>query len=559
MVRRLLLILLLSTAWSARAEVTARVDANPVLVGEAFTLELVATGDVDGEPDFSALQRDFRILNRSSGSRFSIVNGRSERSRNWSVVLLASQAGEYTIPPIRIGGDSSEAIRLRVREPEPNSDDPKLALVEMEITPQSVYVGQPLQITVRALLNGDYVSSSLSEPIADNAVIERLGDQVERSELRGNTRYRVYERRYIAFPEAAGELSITAPVFQGEVSTRRGSRSPLGMDLFGGPRQPVVATTADRRVPVRPAPSGAERPWLPSTGVQLAERLVPEGGEYRVGEPLTRELRLTVDGQLHTQIDPIEAEHSDDFQAYADAPESETLAGPAGVRATQTRRWALIPARAGELELPAVRVPWWDVTADRQRVAEVPARTITVLPAAGSSPAPGIPAGAESAVATGSDGPATAPAAAMDDAERLRWQAATLVLLLAWLLTLLAWWRRERKTPDEDAAAPRPSPAAARRELEAALDSGDPRRCRAALLAWADRRFDGARIRGLAEFAARCPDEAGRQALKELDAAAWARSGDWSAERLREAIEAIDDSAETPDTEKSPLPPLYPS
>ena len=216
MVRRLLLILLLSTAWSARAEVTARVDANPVLVGEAFTLELVATGDVDGEPDFSALERDFRILNRSSGSRFSIVNGRSERSRNWSVVLLASQAGEYTIPPIRIGGDSSEAIRLRVREPEPNSDDPKLALVEMEITPQSVYVGQPLQITVRALLNGDYVSSSLSEPIADNAVIERLGDQVERSELRGNTRYRVYERRYIAFPEAAGELSITAPVFQGD-------------------------------------------------------------------------------------------------------------------------------------------------------------------------------------------------------------------------------------------------------------------------------------------------------------------------------------------------------
>lgn len=565
-VRTLLAIVAWLTAGPVLAEVTARVDANPVLVGEAFRLEIIATGSGDGEPDLTDLEADFRVLNRSSGSRYSIINGRSERSRNWTVTLVPRRTGELTIPGMAVDGESSQPIRLRVREPDPNSDDPKLALVEMEVTPASVYVGQPVQITVRVLLNGDFVSSSLNDPAADNAVIERIGEQIERSELRGNNRYRVFERRYIAFPESAGELQLTSPVFQGEVNLRRGQRTPLGLDLFGGPRQPVVATAADRRVPVQAPPAGAERPWLPSTRVRLAERLIPADGDYRVGEPLTRELRLEVEGQLHTQLEPITSEYPDAFQAYADEPESETLAAPDGIRATQTRRWALIPGRAGEIELPAVRVPWWDVDANRQRYAEVPARTITVLPAAGGAgrgPGGSTPAGPVRDGATaGPQMPIGAvPDSGSNDAAS-RWRALALVALIGWLLTALAWLRSRRRA--ESTAVPveprRESEAVARKLLERALGDGDARRSRAALLRWGACRFGADAVRGIADLQARCTDPAHVSALAELDAAAFAPGREWSPDTISAVRRALSElSGGEGQPANDPLPPLYPA
>ena len=53
---------------------------------------------------------------------------------------------------------------------------------------------------------------------------------------------------------------------------------------------------------------------------------------------------------------------------------------------------AIIPTQPGEMTLPALRYSWFDVTSNEEKVAELPARTIRVLPAANAAAIPALPA-----------------------------------------------------------------------------------------------------------------------------------------------------------------------
>jgi hypothetical protein len=170
----------------------------------------------------------------------------------------------------------------------------------------------------------------------------------------------------------------------------------------------------------------------------------------------------------------------------------------------------IIPEAEGSLTLPEVRVPWWDVERGEMRVAVVPAARFSVGAGSGSpsaqapeaaappksTPEPSTP---DSGDATqGADAGLEAPAQSDDPdspAERrvgvfdvgVPWPWIAGGLALAWLITMVAWFRarRARSTRAEPSATPRrvrPAPP-----LEAALaacEANDPRAARTALGRW---------------------------------------------------------------------------
>ena len=253
--RRPLVLLLLLCAGAARAEISVQVDRNPVFVGEAFNLTVTATEASDGDPDFSALEQRLRILRRSTGSQLSIVNGRSSRQRTWEMVAVAEQAGSLTIPAIRLGSQQSQPLLLQVQARDPNAASSAPAFIEFEADTTEAWLRQQVLLTVRLYVSGNLVSGGLSEPSGAGIVIEQLGEQSEDQTLKGNTRYRVIERRYALFAEAAGELRIEAPVFNGELST--GSRSSFGFGLLRDNSTPVYAAGQPLTLQIKPPPASA--------------------------------------------------------------------------------------------------------------------------------------------------------------------------------------------------------------------------------------------------------------------------------------------------------------
>ena len=73
--RMLTLALCLPLLASAAPTLRAWLDRDTARLGESVTLNVEAEGRVAGEPDFSALDGDFRRLGTQSSQQMSIVNG----------------------------------------------------------------------------------------------------------------------------------------------------------------------------------------------------------------------------------------------------------------------------------------------------------------------------------------------------------------------------------------------------------------------------------------------------------------------------------------------------
>src|SRR6185312_5133840 len=172
--------------------------------------------------------------------------------------------------------------------------------------------------------------------------------------------------------------------------------------------------------------------------------------------------------------------------------------------------FAIVPERPGTLTIPATTLKWWNVLTDKLEVAQIPARSDTVLPAIGGGTAqPAVPVSTSSAAAM-ANAPASVPAPTP-------WRWIALGSIALWVGSLLAWWlwsQRHRRAPGVDPTA---VPAGTRQAqlafLAAARDSDVAAQVRC-LLAWARAERPG--IQHLGELSAALDDASQRAAIEAL-------------------------------------------
>lgn len=551
----LLTVLLSLLPTLAAAAVSATVDRNPVMVGETFNLTVRATEDTGGAPDWSPLEARFRVLNTVSGSEYRLVNGRASQSRHWTVTLAATQPGDAEIPPITVGAQATTPIPLTVVAPDAGNG-PRDAFVEFEAERTSVYVQEQLLLTVRLYVSGDLVSGQLGEPSAPQAVIEQIGEQSESRAIRDGQRYHLFERRYVLFAEQPGPLTVAPPQFTGEISTGRRRSSMFNLGQFAGQTRQIFAEGDPVTLQIKPPPADWTGPWLPASGVELEQSLVPNSGPFVAGEPFSRVTELVIDGQLHTQIDPLTPEQPEGVQAYGEPASTETSESRNGVRARLAQQWALIANQAGELVLPEVRLRWWDTRSDQARESVIPERRITIDPGA-------IPRGQPERPATGANGLTPDPVVKPTPPQRVvdagLWPWLALVLGLGWLLTVAAWLVSAGRRSSANSRKPPERKVVSLQALLAAVESGHPAAARKALLAWGQQRHAPLPVRSLEELARREAAPGLAEALAELDAALYSgpHAPAWSADQLRRCLRQLPRHP-TASEHAVGLPPLYP-
>ena len=238
----------------------------------------------------------------------------------------------------------------------------------------------------------------------------------------------------------------------------------------------------------------------------------------RVGEPLTRTIRVQAQGLAFEQLPELELAAPQGAEVYPDKADTRTRDDGEWLYGERVRKFAFVPSRPGRLTIPGMSLRWWDTVNDREQVAELPAQTIEVLPASGSVATPAPTAGSETA-ATIAPAPATTAASpAMPVSARSpsiwQWLAATGFAL--WLLTLALWWRARRASP---VAASGVSPLVAgsprlRADFLRACALGDFAGAERALVAWA--RSEQPTVRNLGELSIWLDDAAQREALATL-------------------------------------------
>lgn len=617
--------------WSGAlsAEVSARFDRSTVPDGDTVNLIIETDGLQGGQPDLSALDAEFDVLGTSTGSRIQIVNGRQSAMRTWKVQLAPRRAGTIEVPPMPVGDQRTPALRLTVtevpREPAGVPGDDLFLEVDVGGDGGPVFVQQQVPLTVRLYSALPLRGGELSSPRPDGGVLERLGEDVQYSTRRNGRRYQVIERRFSLSPERSGELRIPPVSFSGDLRSADGG--PFGDDrlahLFRDPLFERFSSGFERGEPVRtrsraltlavePQPDAFDgRWWLPARELAIDDSWERDPPALARGEPATRTLTVTATGLAGSQIPEIAVPAPDSVRVYADDVEAETRTDGEKLFGVSRQQVTVMPTAGGSVSFPEIRVRWWDVQADREREAVVPARRLQVAGSAGGAAPAAAPDGA-GAVAKGrarapaaragaDDGGGAAPADTPipNRLAETRRPVGWLLLAAAVVGGLALLWRlRHRllrlRLPDarrlpaprrRAAAAPVPGVAggagrtrapsvrsvggsAQASALRAAAANGDARGVAQALLGLARRHWGATAPASLGGIAARLAADgtaAGEQAasaVRGLEASLYGpRAGAWDGSGFAELVlpgvtgRAAETGAEVSD---EPLAPLYP-
>jgi len=147
----LLLFLMIASGLLRAGTIEVTTDRDRVSMNESFNITFRAEGSVDGDPDFSPLEKNFQTLSTSQSSNFSLINGELERSKTWTLTVLPRYSGNLTIPSIAFGSDKSPRSSIQVVEEETGQDaDSKGEIfLRADVSSQTPYVQAEVIYTLK--------------------------------------------------------------------------------------------------------------------------------------------------------------------------------------------------------------------------------------------------------------------------------------------------------------------------------------------------------------------------------------------------------------------------
>ena len=395
-----LLATLLLPALVHAADVQATLDRSSVQLGETVTLNLRVEG-AGGRvtmPDLAGLGQDFSILGTSQNRSISVVNGTTSSTLTFGIALRPTHVGSLTIPALNVAGSQTRPLQLQVTAPDPAAAAAvgQDVFMEARVEPAHGYVGQQFSYVVRLYYATNISNGSLGAPQVDGVEVSRVGDDLNYDSQRGGRSYHVLERRYALVPRHAGHFDIPALGFQGEAI------DPTDPNSFFGASTPISASAPAVSIEVQATPADwGKSAWLPARQLSLSLDGWPGANEQvRVGKPLNLTMTLQATGLPFEALPALSLPALDGATVYPDKPVTGTHNDGPWVVGRRQQAFAVVPERAGTLTLPATTVKWWNVLTDKMEVAQIPARSVTVLPAVGATDVQtSIPAGSASAIA----------------------------------------------------------------------------------------------------------------------------------------------------------------
>ncbi len=533
----------------AHAAVRAWLEPDRIALGESSMLKIESDNST-AQIDYSALEQNFVLRGQSSGTQISFVNGQRSMTVQYSVALEPKEAGVITVPALAVGNESTPALLLTVVPAAVGSAaSGDSVFIETDVSTVNPYVQQAVTMTVRLFYAVPLLDGSIETAPPENASLQQIGADRRGSREIGGRRYQVFERDLLLLPEKSGELTVPAARFRGQAQINdRGS--------YFARAQQITTIGKATVLTVRPRPAGAPQPWLPASRLTLSRSDLP--ATARAGEPMMVELTLTADGAMAAQLPALELPPITGAQIFPEQAQSSDSVVSGQPVATLTRRFAVVPSQAGDLQIPAMRIDYWSTSDDRAAAASLEAGSVKIEPGAATPVVAPTPVAqiAPSALPSTAAPTSTDPEL-LNELRRWRWLSAGLGLAL---LLSLAWALRRRPA---HSSGPAPAPptdpvAVSPQQLKQALAGQNLVEISAAL-----RASVSPPVQTLGQLRDRIEDRAQRSALEELDRVLWAPGSDTQQRqailpRLRNAFLHGVRPRVAGVAHRDALPPLYP-
>lgn len=379
----LAIVALLSSIYAGTAiaqSLTASVDRDTIYEDETLNLTVRFTGqtNMQAQPDFSDLSRDFEMLNQARSNRMTNYNGRVDSYTEWQIILAPRTPGTLLIPALRFQGQVSNPVPITVKVSQPMAPGAaKDVFIETVVDKSVAYVQEQVILKYRFFYSVNIDELGKEDLQFDNVVMENLEESRYGKVINGQ-QYQVVEFGYALFPQSSGLLEIPQLTWSARIS-----RSPRRSIFdFNGGRFELKRIKTDVKtinIKEKPAsfPPGAT--WLPSSALTLNESWASDPNRFKVGEPITRTLNLQANGLMASQLPEISTEPKDPrVKVYPDQPQLNDKLDTNGAIAQRLETSAVVVGEGGEITIPGARIPWWNIQTDTLEYAEIPERRFIV-------------------------------------------------------------------------------------------------------------------------------------------------------------------------------------
>ena len=375
MVRILFLCLLLLPllGQANNKQLIAKVDRQQVEMGDILRFSLVANFSPSDTPNFDRLIDQFDILSKQQGSSFQYINGQLSREVRWDLDLLPKQDGVLMIPPFTLDGVSSQPIKIRVSKPKLSSGKKANFFLDASVDTPNPFVQQEVHYTLRLFYRGQIIDGNLRAPSFHGTLNQMVTNQKAYvKQLHGKT-YQVFEWKYVLFAQKSGELKITPAQFLGRVQWQ-GRLIPLRLKS-----QSLIL-----KVNSQPKTYPKNQPWLPAQKITLQRSLTTQS--LTAGDTLPISLTIKAVGLLSAQLPQIPFPKRPGFKVYLDRTETADSYQNGHLVGEKTFHYLLVPTQAGKLTLPEQRLTWWSLPEKSVKMTKTPPQTLTIQPAAQTTP-----------------------------------------------------------------------------------------------------------------------------------------------------------------------------
>ncbi|EMI55951.1 BatD family protein [Rhodopirellula sallentina] len=405
---------------SSAAEFTAGLSSRETYVGEPIllTLQISDVRDIPRPeiPEIDGLQ--IRSIGSPSRSSQTLIDANGRMTRTSSIMLrytvVAERPGEFEIPAIRLSTSGEDLTSKPLRFVATQSETGDLMFVEIEGKQDGVYVGEPLDLTLKIwlrpyrdrqyerTLNEGSMWSTLSRRTSWGSFESKMQDlhdqrkrpggrEVLRQDGEGIKRsYYLYEIETTIYPKRPGQIDASDVRIVVDYPIQLGrSRDPMDAffggsslsrlledDDFGSPFGPRLSITKTRPIEATASVDATEVLPIPTQG--RPDSFQGAVGRYEItartnsrtvaaGEPIKLQLAVRGDGPLElVQAPPLEI-LNEDFRV-----DQQPLAGfvQDGAKYFTT---TIRPRTPSVSEIPSIRMSFFDPESETfQTVATEP-------------------------------------------------------------------------------------------------------------------------------------------------------------------------------------------
>ena len=417
--KKLIIILMALIAYSTQmlADKVSFTASAPdaVVVGDQFRLSYTIT--TQKVKDFRAPSiKGFDVLmgpSRSQQSNTQIVNGNvtSTSSITFTYILMANNAGEYTIPGASIVADGdqmvSNSVRIKVL-PQDQGDSNSSSSSSTHSSSGTGVSNQDLFITASASKTNVYEQEAFvltykiytreSNLQLNNAKLPDFkGFHSQEIEMTTNARwtpehyqgrnyYTTVYRQFVLFPQQSGKLYIDPAQFQMTVGKPVQSDDPFDAFFNGGSNVIEIKksiSTPKIAINVNPLPAGKPADFSGGVGEFNISSSI-NNKELKTNDAITIKLVISGTGNLKLISNP-EIKFPDDFEVYDPKVDNHVRLTREGLTGNKVIEYLAIPRHAGTYKIPGVSFSYFDIRSKSYKTLKTEEYVINVEKGAGNA------------------------------------------------------------------------------------------------------------------------------------------------------------------------------